>query len=258
MKRAIHLTLLILLVVMAGCAAAPLQQEEPIIPARRTMPAQEVPKEQQGFYVYDPWEPLNRRIYLFNAAFDKYAFLPLVGVYEFFLPDVVETGVSNFFRNLTEVTNFMNSVLQFKGEKAARTVARVIVNTTIGLGGVVDVASHAEGLQRVNEDFGQTLGFYGLGAGPYLVLPIFGPSNLRDTGGLAVDSVVYSLMMQQLIAELDMDDSDESALLWGLTALSAIDQRHRQSFRYYMTGSPFEYTFVRKLYKVQRDFLIDN
>jgi len=260
MKRAIHLTLLILLVVMAGCATAPVQQQEPIIPARRTMPeqAQQLSKEQQGFYVYDPWEPMNRRIYLFNAAFDKYAFLPLVGVYEFFLPTVVQTGVSNFFKNLTEVTNLMNSVLQFKGTKAANTVARVVVNTTIGVGGLVDVASNVKGLERENEDFGQTMGFYGLGAGPYLVLPIFGPSSLRDTGGLVVDSMVYSFMMQQLIAELGMDDSDENALYWGLTALSAIDQRHRQSFRYYMTGSPFEYTFVRKLYKVQRDFLIDN
>lgn len=259
MKRAINLTLLILLVIMAGCATAPVQPEEPIIPARRTfLPEQDLPSEQQGFHVYDPWEPLNRRLYIFNAAFDKYAFLPLVGVYEFFLPDVVQTGVSNFFKNLTEVNNFMNSVLQFKGKKAAHTVARVVVNTTIGVGGLMDAASNVEGLERENEDFGQTLGFYGIGPGPYLVLPIFGPSNLRDTGGLVVDSVVYSLMMQQLIAELDMDDSDETALLWGLTGLSAIDQRHRQSFRYYMTGSPFEYTFVRKLYNVQREFLIEH
>jgi phospholipid-binding lipoprotein MlaA len=257
MKRAILPTLLIVLILMAGCATAPVQQDA-TLPAKRTLPEQDIPKEDQGFYVYDPWEPLNRRIYIFNAAFDQQAFLPLVGVYEFFLPDVAQTGVSNFFKNLREITNFMNSALQFKGTKAATTLARVVVNTTIGVGGLMDVASGIEGMERVDEDFGQTLGFYGLGPGPYLVLPILGPSNLRDTGGLVVDSVVYGYVVQQLIAELDMQDSSENALYWGLTALSAIDQRHLQSFRYYMTGSPFEYTLVRKLWQVRRQFLVDN
>jgi len=257
MKRAIYLTLLMVSVLMTGCATAPVQQEA-TPPAVRSMPEPDIPREQQGFYVYDPWEPLNRRIYIFNAAFDQQAFLPLVGVYEFFVPDVVQAGVSNFFKNLREITNFMNSVLQFKGAKAATTLGRVAVNTTIGVGGLMDVASGIEGMKRVDEDFGQTLGFYGLGPGPYLVLPIFGPSNLRDTGGLVVDSVVYGYVVQQLIAELDMKDTNENALYWGLTALSAIDQRHLQSFRYYMTGSPFEYTLVRKLSQVRRQFLVDN
>jgi phospholipid-binding lipoprotein MlaA len=115
-----------------------------------------------------------------------------------------------------------------------------------------------DGIKRENEDFGQTLGFYGLGPGPYLVLPIFGPSNLRDTGGLAVDSLAYSFMMQQLIGQLGMNDTGEEALYWGLTGLSAIDQRHLQSFRYYMTGSPFEYTLVRKLSQVRRQFLVEH
>lgn len=257
MKRAIRLTLLILVAALAGCATAPVQ-EEPVIPAKLTLEQFEKPGEQYVFDAYDPWEPMNRRIYIFNAAFDQSFFLPLVGLYEFFLPQVVQTGVTNFFKNLTEVTNFMNSVLQFKGTKAANTFARVVVNTTIGVGGLMDVASNLEGLERENEDFGQTLGFYGLGAGPYLILPILGPSSLRDTGGLVVDTVVYSLMMDQLIATLDMDDSDETLLKWSLTALSAIDQRHLQSFRYYMTGSPFEYELVRKLHLLQREFLVDN
>jgi len=256
MKRTIKLTLLIILVFMAGCATAPVQQE-PIIPARRTMPEQDVPREQQGFYVYDPWEPMNRRIYNFNAIFDEYVFLPVVNAYEFVLPNFVQTGVSNFFKNLTEITNLMNSLLQFKVEKSLNTFGRIICNTTIGLGGLIDAATHA-GIERENEDFGQTLGFYGLGPGPYLVLPIFGPSNLRDTGGLAVDSVVYSMMVRQLIEELDMDAKDEDILYWSLTGLSAIDQRHRQSFRYFMTGSPFEYTLVRKLVQVRRQFLVEH
>ena len=256
MKPAIHLTLLIFMVIMVGCASAPMQQE-PIEPARRVLPEPDLPIEQQGFYVYDPWEPMNRRIYNFNAIFDEYVFLPVVNAYEFVLPNFVQTGVSNFFKNLTEITNLMNSLLQFKVEKSLNTFGRIICNTTIGLGGLIDAATHA-GIERENEDFGQTLGFYGLGPGPYLVLPIFGPSNLRDTGGLAVDSVVYSMMVRQLIEELDMDAKDEDILYWSLTGLSAIDQRHRQSFRYFMTGSPFEYTLVRKLVQVRRQFLVEH
>lgn len=95
-----------------------------------------------------------------------------------------------------------------------------------------------DGIERENEDFGQTLGFYGLGPGPYLVLPILGPSSVRDTGGLVVDTVVYSLMMQELLAKLGMGDDYETALNWSLTALYAIDKRHTESFRYFMTGSP--------------------
>jgi phospholipid-binding lipoprotein MlaA len=256
MKRTINLILLIILVFMAGCATAPVQQE-PIIPARRTMPDQDVPREQQGFYVYDPWEPMNRRIYNFNAIFDQYVFLPVVRGYEFVLPEFAQKGISNFFKNLTEVTNLMNSLLQFKVDKFGSTASRIVINTTLGVGGLFDVAT-AGGFQRANEDFGQTLGYYGLGPGPYLVLPILGPSDLRDTAGLAVDTVVYSLMIQQLIDLADLDSPEDDIVNYGLTALSAIDKRHNESFRYFMTGSPFEYTFVRKLYTLHREFLIDN
>jgi phospholipid-binding lipoprotein MlaA len=256
MKRYTHQILLIMLLILAGCASAPLQQE-PIEPARRSLPESDLPKEQQGFYVYDPWEPMNRRIYNFNAIFDEYVFLPVVRAYEFVLPDFAQTGVTNFFNNLTEITNLMNSLLQFKIVKVFNTFGRIACNTTVGIGGLIDVATH-EGVPRENEDFGQTLGFYGLGPGPYLVLPILGPSDLRDTGGLVVDTVVYSLMLNELIDQLDMDDTDEDILYWSLTGLAAIDKRHKESFRYFMTGSPFEYELVRKLYMVRRQFLVEN
>ena len=256
MKRAINLTLLILLVFMAGCATAPLQKE-PVIPAKITVPENVVPEKEQAFYVYDPWEPMNRRIYIFNAVFDEYVFLPVVRAYEFILPKFAQTGVSNFFNNLYEITNLTNSLLQGKIVKVFNTFGRIAMNTTVGFGGLIDVATH-EGVKRENEDFGQTLGFYGLGPGPYLVLPVLGPSGLRDTGGLVVDTVTYSLMLDALISQLDMDNTDEDILKYSLTALYAIDKRHKESFRYYMTGSPFEYEIIRKLYNVQRKFLIDN
>jgi phospholipid-binding lipoprotein MlaA len=257
MKRTIALTLLLFCIVAVGCATAPVK-EEPIVPAKRTLDNVSTPEKEQAFYVYDPWEPLNRRIYIFNAAFDEYVFLPIVRAYEFVLPNFAQAGVSNVFKNLTEVTNLTNALLQFKFRKALNTVCRVVLNTTVGVGGLFDVATTGGKLPRENEDFGQTLGFYGLGTGPYLVLPIFGPSNLRDTAGLAVDSVVYGMMLQQLIAELDMDDTNEEILYWSLTGLAAIDQRHLQPFRYYMTGSPFEYTLVRKLSTVRRGFLVEH
>jgi phospholipid-binding lipoprotein MlaA len=232
-------------------------QKEPVIPARLSFDEQAVPEKQQAFYVYDPWEPMNRRIYNFNAVFDEYVFLPVVRAYEFVLPNFAQTGVTNFFNNLTEINNLMNSLLQGKIVKVFNTIGRIAMNTTVGIGGLIDVATY-EGVKRENEDFGQTLGFYGLGPGPYLVLPILGPSDLRDTGGLVVDTVVYSWMVRQLIEELDMDDSDEDILYWSLTGLSAIDKRHKYSFRYFMTGSPFEYEFVRKVYQIYREFLIES
>jgi phospholipid-binding lipoprotein MlaA len=256
MKRTITLMLIILLILLAGCATAPMQKE-PIIPAKRSVEEYAIPEKQQAFYVYDPWESMNRRIYNFNAVFDEYVFLPVVRAYEFVLPKFAQTGVTNFFNNLNEISNLMNSLLQFKIVKVFNTIGRIAMNTTVGIGGLIDVATY-EGVKRENEDFGQTLGFYGSGPGPYLVLPILGPSNLRDTGGLAVDTVVYTLMMNQLIDELDMDDTDEDILKYSLTGLSAIDKRHKESFRYFMTGSPFEYEFIRKFHRVYREFLIEN
>jgi phospholipid-binding lipoprotein MlaA len=257
MKRAINLTLLIFLVLMAGCATAPVQKE-PIIPAKRSVEEYAIPEKQQAFYAYDPWEPMNRRIYNFNAIFDEYVFLPVVRAYEFILPNFAQTGVSNFFNNLWEISNLMNSLLQFKALKVYNTCGRILINTTVGIGGLIDVATNVEGIKRENEDFGQTLGFYGLGPGPYLVLPILGPSDVRDTSGLVVDTVVYTIMLDALINQLDMDDTDENILKYSLSGLYAIDKRHKESFRYFMTGSPFEYTMVRKVYLVQRKFLIEN
>jgi phospholipid-binding lipoprotein MlaA len=243
-------------VLLAGCGAAQVRTE-PEIQAKRPVSEYVKPDVTYTLDAYDPWEGMNRKIYNFNAIFDEYVFLPVVRGYEFIMPGFLETGVSNFFRNLTEVTNLMNSLLQFKGGKSFRTMGRILMNTTLGFGGLVDVAT-MKGLERENEDFGQTLGFYGLGQGPYLVLPILGPSTVRDAGGLAVDSVVYNLTISELIDLLDMDQSEEDIVSYGLTALYVIDKRHTESFRYFMTGSPFEYDLIRKLYLLKREFQVKN
>ena len=256
MKRTITAMLIIFLALLAGCATAPVQKE-PVIPARLSVDEHAVPEEQRAFYIYDPWEPLNRRIYNFNAVFDEYVFLPVVRAYEFVLPKFAQTGVTNFFNNLNEIENLMNSLLQGKIVKVFNTIGRIAMNTTVGIGGLIDVATY-EGVKRENEDFGQTLAFYGVGPGPYLVLPVAGPYNLRDAAGWGVDLVAYNLVMNELFQELAIKGKDKDRLNWGLLALFAIDKRHKYSFRYFMTGSPFEYEFVRKVYQVYREFLIES
>jgi phospholipid-binding lipoprotein MlaA len=257
MKRTLSLLLLAILVFMAGCSSAPVQKE-PILPAQRPVSEYVKPGVTYTIEAYDPWESMNRRIYNFNAIFDEYVFLPIVRGYEFILPEFAQTGISNFYRNLTEVTNLMNSLLQFKFVKAVNTFGRICINTTVGIGGLIDVATINDGIPRENEDFGQTLGFYGLGPGPYLVLPILGPSDLRDTAGLVVDTVVYSLMIRELINLTGMDSPEDDIVNYGLTVIYAIDKRHNESFRYFMTGSPFEYDLVRRLYLLKREFLVQN
>ena len=257
MKRALCLMLLTVFVFLAGCGTAPVRKE-PEIPAKRPVSKYVKPDVTYAIDAYDPWEPMNRRIYNFNAIFDNVIFLPVVSGYEFVLPGLVRTGVTNFFNNLTEVTNLMNSLLQFKFVKAVNTFGRICINTTVGIGGLIDVATLNDGIMRENEDFGQTLGFYGLGPGPYLVLPILGPSNVRDTAGLVVDSVVYSLMVGELIGHLGLDNTQEDVLNYSLTAIYAIDKRHTEPFRYFKTGSPFEYELIRKLFLIKRQFQIDN
>src|SRR5512146_115786 len=134
----------------------------------------------------DPLEPINRGIYHFNDTVDHVLFKPAAEVYRGVLPQFVRTGVSNFFSNINDVIVALNNLLQGKFLNAASDVGRIAVNSTAGLLGVIDVATEV-GLEKHNEDFGQTLGYWGIGDGPYLVLPFLGPSDLRDSLGLLVD-----------------------------------------------------------------------
>jgi phospholipid-binding lipoprotein MlaA len=143
----------------------------------------------------DPLEPLNRGIYRFNDTVDKAVIKPVAQGYSAVMPAVGKTMVSNFFSNLDDVVVTANDLLQFKLVQGFSDGMRVFVNTTIGVFGLIDVASTGE-LKKHNEDFGQTLGKWGVGNGPYLVLPILGPSTLRDSAGLYVDgysSPVYRI-----------------------------------------------------------------
>lgn len=134
----------------------------------------------------DPFEDFNRSVYAFNMGLDKYLFKPVADGYKFITPDFMETGVSNFFSNLKGINVVLNDVLQGKFQQSAADAGRFLTNTTIGMGGLIDVASEF-GLHHNIEDFGQTLAVWGVEEGAYLVLPIMGPTTLRDGGGLIVD-----------------------------------------------------------------------
>lgn len=134
----------------------------------------------------DPLEPLNRSVYRFNEVVDKAVLKPAAKSYDAGVPKPVKTAVGNFFSNVDDVLVTFNDLLQLKIRQAASDAGRVLVNSTAGILGFVDVATSL-GLAKHDEDFGQTLGYWGVGNGPYLVLPFFGPSTVRDTTGLAVD-----------------------------------------------------------------------
>lgn len=161
----------------------------------------------------DPLEPFNRSVTKFNDAVDAAVLKPVATGYVNTVPSLVRTGVSNFFGNLGDAWSFVNNVLQAKPLEAAESFMRFNVNTFLGLGGILDVASEMN-IDRHKEDFGQTLGYWGVPAGPYLVLPLLGPSTLRDTLVLPVEA------NGNLIGGINDDP-----LRYGLTALQAVDIR---------------------------------
>jgi phospholipid-binding lipoprotein MlaA len=199
--------------------------------------------------VYDPLEPMNRAIYNFNAGFDRYVFLPIVRAYEFVTPDFVENRVSDFFDNIAEIPTFVNAVLQLKPEIAGRAATRFIVNTMF-TAGLFDLAG-ARGIEQVSEDFGQTLGYWGAGSGPYLMLPVLGPSNLRDATGRLGDALLLSFLTPDPVADTLAYDATRFGL-------QPVDARSRIAFRYYETGSPFEYDLVRLFYTEKRELDVAN
>lgn len=207
-------------------------------------------RDQRFAEVADPWEGFNRSMYRFNYYFDKYLFLPVVSSYEFITPVFLQERVSGFYNNLGEVKNLTNSLFQLKGMESATTLGRFVTNSTVGLGGLFDPAT-SFGMERHYQDFGKTLGYWGAGSGPYIVLPLFGPSSLRDTGGLAVDSAIR----YGIYTAIDpfKNTGNAFAISAGITALEGIDARHQQSFRYYESGYPFEYDMVRFFYHSKRE-----
>lgn len=235
-----------LMLSLAGCATTrPDSRDE--IPARHTIHEF---RDQRFAEVADPWEEFNRNMYRFNFYFDKFVFLPVVGSYEFITPLFLQERVSSFYSNLGEVKNLTNSLFQLKVSESVVTLGRFVTNSTLGIGGLFDPATSL-GLERHDQDFGSTLGYWGMESGPYLVLPVFGPSSLRDTGGLVVDSAIR----YAITTGIDPFGHTGNALAInsGISGLDAIDSRHLQSFRYYESGYPFEYYMVRFINHEKRE-----
>ncbi len=134
----------------------------------------------------DPFEKFNRAMFSFNDAVDRTALKPAATVYKNVTPSFVQTGVNNFFGNLSDLWSSLNNFAQFKGQDGFSDLTRFAVNSTLGLAGVLDIATPV-GLRKHNEDLGQTLGYWGVPAGPYLMLPLLGPSTIRDTAALPGD-----------------------------------------------------------------------
>ena len=238
---------LLLVAGLAGCAATS-AYDKGTVPARNQL----TPEEQQADYpirIFDPWEGTNRALYKFNAQFDRYVFLPVIDAYEFATPDFIEDRVSAFFSNLTEFRNATNGLLQARPDVAGRATLRFLVNSTAGLLGLFDVATRF-GVGQHPEDFGQTLGRWGVGNGPFLVVPVLGPSNTRDFGGFVTDSVIASTVPPESFV------TDWVYFNPMMYVLYAVDLRRNVDFRYYGSGSPFEYDLVRFLYTKKRELEI--
>jgi len=146
---------------------------------------------QENGSVYDPFEPTNRVVFNINEKLDNYIMQPIAKTYQN-LPDLLRLGIKNFFSNLGDVVTLVNDLLQLKVEEASNDTLRLAFNSFFGLGGIFDVATEMK-IEQNNEGFGDTLGYWGIGPGPYIVLPLFGPSNLRDAPSLAVDAYTHPI-----------------------------------------------------------------
>jgi phospholipid-binding lipoprotein MlaA len=194
----------------------------------------------------DPFESINRPIFDFNTTLDKNILEPIAKNYKQHTPQIIKTGVNNFFSNLGEVPTFANQVMQFKLTNAMDTTMRFVFNSSIGLGGLVEVADEM-GWKKRHEDFGQTLGSYGFGSGPYLVLPILGPSSFRDVTATSVDSMAninLTLTDKQIITKNIMSGINTRA-----NVLSQTDMIY---------GANDPYTTMRSSYLQYRDYLIND
>lgn len=142
---------------------------------------------------YDPWEPFNEKMFEFNLRLDRYIMKPVAKAYNFITPDELQIMISNGFDNISFPPRFVNSLLQGKFKGATREIGRFLINSTLGVGGLFDPAKDVFGIVKSREDFGQTLGFYGVGPGPFLVVPLMPPMTVRDGIGKFVDGAMDPL-----------------------------------------------------------------
>lgn len=195
----------------------------------------------------DPLEPMNRAIFEFNEIVDDNVLKPIAKGYKYVTPDPVEVGISNFFSNLGEIGTITNDLLQLKFAQAGRDTMRFFLNSTLGIFGIFDVATPL-GLSKNKEDFGQTLGFWGVPDGPYLVLPFLGPSSFRDGPSMMVD---YEL------SPVEQLHHEERQLL---QTLDIVDTRARllRATKILDTAAKDKYIFIRESYLQKRESQVND
>ena len=195
-----------------------------------------------------PWEPFNRSIFSFNEGLDDYVLKPITEGYRFVLPKLVREGISNFFSNYRDIYTALNNLLQGNIDLAFSDLMRVMVNTIFGLGGTIDMATPA-GLEKHTADFGQTFGVWGVPSGPYVVLPFFGPSSVRDTFGTAAD--LESDYLFSFVSNIGLRNT--------ITGIRVVNARNN----YFEAGELVEgaaidkYSFLRDSYIQRRQYQID-
>jgi phospholipid-binding lipoprotein MlaA len=205
---------------LAGCAAAPSRD--------------------------DPFEPMNRASYAVHEVVDGYVVKPVAQAYVDYAPKLVQTGIRNFFGNIDDFFSFINDMLQNKPDKAGNDLGRVIANTGFGLLGLIDIASDA-GIPKGNEDFGQTFGYWGIPQGPYLFIPVLGPTTVRDGSGWIIRAYttpigyIPDVPTRNILWAIGFLDARASAL----QAESLVDQ-----------ASLDRYTFIRRSYLQRREYLV--
>jgi phospholipid-binding lipoprotein MlaA len=214
-----------------GAGDAPAAAAPPVTPA-----------EAPSMYTYDPLERLNRFTYRFNARFDEAIFLPAADAYRR-VPSPLRAGVHHFFGNLSEIDSVINYLLQLRVGPGVRSLGRFVINSTIGIGGLFDPATKLK-VRAAPTGLATTLAVWGMHPGPYLVIPLLGPSTLRDGLGYLGDyGANYAI---------DIGGLYRGDVAWGLGTVNAVDQRANIDFRYYSSGSPFEYDNIRFLYVRKR------
>ena len=196
----------------------------------------------------DPWEPWNRKVFSFNEGLDATLLKPAATVYSKFVPQLVRQGVGNFFGNAADAWSFVNNMLQGRVEAAGKDLIRVGTNTVFGLGGVIDVASEM-GLYHQYEDFGQTLGRWGVGAGAYVVWPLFGPSTVRESFAMPFDRLASPALL-----------INDGASQFALAGLQLINTRAEflGASRVLDDIALDKYTFVRDAYLQRRRSLLSS
>lgn len=192
----------------------------------------------------DPWEGFNRSIFAFNLTVDRWFLKPVAKGYDFVMPDVAQTGVRNFFSNLGEVKNIVNDIFQWKWKQAGNDTGRLLVNSTLGVAGLFDVASPMGLEQSLGEDTGQTFGRWGFKRGPYIILPFLGPTTVRDGLGLPFDMWVLSPVAYV----------DDEATQTGLVVTNIVQQRVDLMALEKLASGDL-YTFTRDAYLQRRSYL---